>query len=90
MEEMFPKLRTALWKRWHVVLDPPFGILGKPGLSGGNRPGNRAPNVEGLYFAGDTYKSRGIGMDRAARSALTCVDMILGDRVEGLEHTWRY
>ncbi|MFC1823722.1 phytoene desaturase family protein [Thermodesulfobacteriota bacterium] len=90
MEEMFPKLKQALWKRWHLILDPPYTILGKPGLSGGNRPDNKAPNIEGLYFAGDTYKSRGIGMDRAARAALTCAELILGKRLEGLENTWRY
>ncbi len=90
MEEMFPGLKHALWKRRHIILDPPYTILGKPGLSGGNRPDNKAPNIEGLYFAGDTYKSRGIGMDRAARSALTCAEMILGERISGLEKTWRY
>ncbi len=90
MEEMFPKLKQSIWKRWHVIHNPAFGLLGKPGLSGGNRPENKAPNIEGLYFAGDTVKSRGIGMDRSARSALTCVELILGDRLQGLEKTWRY
>jgi hypothetical protein len=90
MEDMFPKLKKVLWKRWHVIQDPAFGLMGKPGLSGGNRPENKAPNMEGLYFAGDTVKSRGIGIDRAARSALTCVDMIMGERLRGLENTWRY
>jgi phytoene dehydrogenase-like protein len=90
MEEMFPRLKNALWKRWHIILDPPYTIIGKPALSGGNRPDNRAPNVKGLYFAGDTYKSRGIGIDRAARTGLTCAELILGERIEGLEKTWRY
>ncbi len=38
IEEMFPGLKHALWKRRHIILDPPYTILGKPGLSGGNRP----------------------------------------------------
>ena len=33
---------------------------------------------------------RGIGIDRAARAALTTVEDYLGRRIRGLGDTWRY
>ena len=56
------------WRRRHLVHDPSFGVIQKPGLVGIYRPHWRAPNVEGLYFASETFRSRGIGVDRAARA----------------------
>ncbi len=48
------------------------------------RPHWRAPNVDGLYFASETFRSRGIGVDRASRAGLTVVEDILGKRLPGL------
>jgi phytoene dehydrogenase-like protein len=87
---MYPALQKPVWKRRTLVFDPAFGVIQKPCLVGSYRPHWRAPNIDGLYFASETFKSRGIGVDRAARAALTCVEDYLGGRLPGYEDTWRY
>jgi len=87
---MYPALKKPIWKRRTLVFDPAFGVIQKPYLVGSYRPHWRAPNIDGLYFASETFKSRGIGVDRAARAALTCVEDYLGRRLPGFEETWRY
>ena len=86
---MYPGLKDAYWRRRHLVLDPSFGVIQKPGLVGQFRPHWRAPNIDGLYFASESFRSRGIGVDRAARAALTCVEDYLGRRLDG-GFGWRY
>jgi phytoene dehydrogenase-like protein len=88
LKTMFPGLRESFWRRRHLVHDPSFGVIQMPGLVGTFRPHWRAPNVEGLYFASETFRSRGIGVDRAARAGLTAVEDYLGRRLEGFG--WRY
>ena len=88
--QMWPGLGHATFRRRHLVFAPSFGVVQKPGLVGRYRPHWRAPNVEGLWFASETFRSRGIGVDRAARAGLTVAEEILGRRVPGLEGTWRY
>lgn len=90
MGVMYPALKKPIWKRRTLVFDPAFGVIQKPCLVGSYRPHWRAPNINGLYFASETFKSRGIGVDRAARAALTCVEDYLGRRLPGFEETWRY
>jgi len=92
LAEMYPGFNpdNIIWKRRHLVYDPPFGVIQKPGLVGSHRPENAVPNLEGLFLAGETYKSRGIGVDRAARSALTVTELILGQRISFFNRTWRY
>ncbi len=87
---MYPALAQPIWRRRHLVYEPAFGVIQKPCMVGSFRPHWRAPTVEGLYFASETFKSRGIGVDRAARAALTCVEDYLGGRLPGFEDTWRY
>lgn len=90
VEIMWPGLKNHVFKRRTYVYDPSFGVLQKPGLVGRFRPHWKAPNVTGLYFASETFQSRGIGTDRAARAGLTCVEDILGRRLWPLEEGWRY
>ena len=54
------------------------GLARKPGLTGDFKPDLQAPGVDGLYFAGDTYLGRGLAIEGAARSAILCVERILG------------
>jgi phytoene dehydrogenase-like protein len=89
LKTMFPGLRDSYWRRRHLVHNPSFGVIQKPGLVGTFRPHWRAPNVEGLYFASETFRSRGIGVDRAARAGLTVVEDYLGRRLDG-GFGWRY
>ena len=87
---MYPALAKPVWRRRHLVHNPSFGVIQKPGLVGAYRPHWRAPNVEGLWFASETFRSRGIGVDRASRAGLTVVEDMLGTRLPGFEDTWRY
>src|SRR3954454_18912673 len=62
---MYPGLAKPSWRRRHLVFEPSFGVIQKPGLVGMYRPHWRAPNADGLYFASEPFRSRGIGFDRA-------------------------
>ncbi|MFV0463141.1 MAG: phytoene desaturase family protein [Nostocoides sp.] len=88
MEEMYPALRDSTFRVRHVITN--FGLKARPGLVGAMRPHNVVPGVEGLICGGDTFRSRSVGIDRAARSGLTCAELVLGRRVAGLDGTWRY
>ena len=90
IEIMWPGLKENVFKRRTYVFEPSFGVIQKPGLVGKFRPHWKAPNVEGLYFASETFQSRGIGVDRAARAGLSCVEDILDRRLWPLEEGWRY
>ncbi len=56
------------------------GIARKPGMVGKYKPDVKAPGIQGLYFAGDTYRGRGVGMNSAADSAIKCFERILKDK----------
>lgn len=89
LEEMFPKMRSAvIWKKPHLVST--FGVVCKPGLVGAVRPANRVCTIEGLWFAGDSYRARGIGVDKAARSGLTAAEGVLDRRIPYFANTWHY
>lgn len=90
MKDMYPGFRKAVWRRRSLIFNPPFGVVQMPGLVGQYRPHWRCPNIEGLWFASETFRSRMIGTDRAARAALTVVEEILGRRLWSMEETWRY
>jgi protoporphyrinogen oxidase len=85
MDIMLPELKDSLWKSRHLVFD--CSVFNKPGLVGTARPANKCPNVEGLYFGGDGFQGRGCGLDRTSRTSLTCVELILGERIEELKDT---
>ncbi|MHB1469628.1 MAG: phytoene desaturase family protein [Solirubrobacteraceae bacterium] len=87
---MYPGLEHAYWRRRHLVHEPGLGVIQKPNLVGRFRPHWRAPNVEGLYFASDTFRSRGVGVDRAARAAVTVVEDVLARRLPTFGDGWRY
>lgn len=91
LEAFYPQLwnkKNLLWKRRHVVANPAFGVIQKPGLVGVFRPDYTAPGVDGLYFASETFRSRGIGIDRAARAGLTCAEKVLGRRLPEFKDSW--
>jgi phytoene dehydrogenase-like protein len=91
LESFYPKTWTKkniVWKRRHLVANPPFGVIQKPGLVGVFRPDYTAPGVDGLYFASETFRSRGVGVDRAARAGLTCAEKIIGRRLPEFKESW--
>jgi hypothetical protein len=86
--EMLPAARGALWKKPHLVTS--YGVINKPGLVGGVRPDARVRGVDGLWLTGDTTRSRGIGIDKAARTGITAAEGVLGRRLEHFAGTVRY
>ncbi|MBI3949769.1 MAG: FAD-dependent oxidoreductase [Acidobacteria bacterium] len=93
LQAMYPETfspKNIIWKKRHLVGDPAFGVIQKPCLVGQYRPDYTAPGVGGLWFASETFRSRGIGVDRAARAALTCVEEIIGYRIDEFKDSWHY
>lgn len=77
LQEMFPGIDEKTAWRIPYYVDGCDGLARKPGLVGNFKPGLKAPGIEGLYFAGDTYIGRGLAVNGAALSAMTCADLIL-------------
>lgn len=88
IEEMLPASRNALWKKRHLVTT--YGVINKPGLVGAVRPDAVVRGVEGLFLAGDTTRSRGVGIDKAARTGITAAEAVLGSRHPHFADTVRY
>lgn len=88
IEEMLPAARHALWKKPHLVTT--YGVVNKPGLVGAVRPDVEVRGVGGLWLAGDTTRSRGVGIDKAARTGITAAEAVLGRRLPRFAGTVRY
>ena len=77
LKTVFPSLEADLvWKKdaYLVGID---GLSRSPGMTGRYRPPVHLSEVPGLYFAGDCYTGRGVGMNSAANSAMICAEKIL-------------
>ena len=77
LKKTFPALEENLvWKTdgYIVGID---GLSRSPGMTGRYRPPVHLAEIPGLYFAGDCYTGRGIGMNSAANSAMICAEKIL-------------
>ncbi|MEQ8717249.1 MAG: FAD-dependent oxidoreductase [Acidimicrobiales bacterium] len=88
IEDMLPAAKRALWKKPHLVTT--YGVINKPGLVGAVRPDAVVRGVDGLFLAGDTTRSRGVGIDKAARTGITAAEAVLGRRHEHFADTVRY
>jgi len=56
------------------------GLGRMPYYTGNFRVDHKGP-IEGLYFAGDTVRARGCGIDAAVRSSIWCFNRITGENV---------
>ncbi len=77
VNKMFPTLeRDLVWRQdgYTIGID---GLSRSPGMTGRYRLPVELPEVPGLFFSGDCYLGRGVGMNTAASSAMICVDAIL-------------
>ena len=77
VKKMFPNVeRDLVWKQdgFTIGID---SLSRSPGMTGRYRLPVYLPEVPGLYFAGDCYTGRGVGMNTAASSAMICVQEIL-------------
>ena len=88
IEDMMPAARGALWSKKHLVTT--YGVVNKPGLVGAVRPDTRVREIDGLFLTGDTVRSRGIGIDKAARSGITTAEAVLDQRLPFFADTVRY
>ncbi len=79
VKKMFPDVEENLvWKvdGYYVGID---GLGRSPGLTGNYRLPVAMPGMKGLYFAGDCYTGRGVGMNAASNSAMICAERIKAD-----------
>ncbi len=77
IQEMFPGIDEKVeWKFAYRCVGCD-GLARKPGQVGAFKPDVVAPGVQGLYFAGDTYRGRGLALNSAALSARTCAEKVL-------------
>jgi phytoene dehydrogenase-like protein len=88
IEEMMPAAKGAIWKKQHLVTT--YGVINKPGLVGAVRPDYEVREVDGLWLTGDTTRSRGIGIDKAARTGISTAEGVLGRRLRYFADTIRY
>jgi len=88
IEEMLPAAKRALWTKPHLVTT--YGVVNRPGLVGAVRPDATVREISGLFLTGDTTRSRGIGIDKAARSGITSTEALLGRRLPAFADTIRY
>ncbi len=79
LREMFPGIEEKLEWRLPYYVDGCDGLARKPGLVGNFKPELKAPGIPNLYFAGDTYRGRGLAINSAALSGMMCADLILKD-----------
>ena len=76
-ERVYPGFMSKVADARKMVILRMNGLLLKPAQSYPNRPEIKCPDVEGLYFVGDTVKGTGCSADIAFDSAINCADMIL-------------
>ncbi len=77
IQEMFPGIDEKVeWKFAYKCVGCD-GLARKPGQVGAFKPDVVAPGVQGLYFAGDTYRGRGLALNSAALSGKTCAEKVL-------------
>lgn len=77
IQEMFPGIDEKVeWKFAYKCIGCD-GLARKPGQVGAFKPDVVAPGVQGLYFAGDTYRGRGLALNSAALSGKTCAEKVL-------------
>lgn len=77
IQEMFPGIDEKVeWKFAYKCIGCD-GLARKPGQVGAFKPDVAAPGVQGLYFAGDTYRGRGLALNSAALSGKICAERVL-------------
>jgi prolycopene isomerase len=79
LQKMFPGLEESVLIKYDASMVGIDGLGRSPGLTGKYRPPVFMKEVPGLYFAGDCYTGRGVGMNAAANSAMLCAEKVLSD-----------
>lgn len=78
LESVYPGFKDTIeWELYPVCLKLE-GVAKSVSQAGSLKPDVRAPEVEGLYFAGDTARGYGVAMDCACSSGIICASAITG------------
>ena len=75
--QFFPEVMQE--KEWSIdtAIQGLMPVIAKPGLVGRHKIQSVCPNIKGLFFAGDGYEGRGVGINHAMDSAMNCVQSVL-------------
>jgi hypothetical protein len=82
----FPQVMQE--KEWSIdmAIQGLMPVIAKPGLVGKYKIQSVCPNIKGLFFAGDGYEGRGVGINHAMDSAMNCVQNVLDSlKIERME-----
>jgi phytoene dehydrogenase-like protein len=79
LEMLYPEISEQNVIRVRRRTPNPYadGLARSPYYTGNFRIDHRSP-IRNLYFAGDTVRTRGVGIDAAVRSGILCVNRMLG------------
>ncbi len=78
-ESVYPGFKESVDWELYPVCWKLEGVAKSVSQAGSLKPDVKAPGVEGLYFAGDTVRSYGVGMDGACSSGILCASAITGE-----------
>ena len=76
MEHIYPGFKDAMVWQLYPTCWKLEGVAKSISQAGSLKPSVIAPNVNGLFFAGDTVRGSGVAMDCAASAAINCVKKI--------------
>lgn len=82
VQTMFPHLKqeSIMWKSDGIILGTEMSLK-FPGNAWKQRLDVKAPNVDGLYFVGDTVRMWSTAMDGSVCSAILAAERILKTKV---------
>ncbi|MHC1590734.1 MAG: phytoene desaturase family protein [Candidatus Helarchaeales archaeon] len=75
--KLFPRLKDLKVWQYEGTSEMVLGTSKRVGMTGKFKPGNVAPDIEGLFFAGDTAGGNGPGLECTYDSALKCSKIVL-------------
>jgi phytoene dehydrogenase-like protein len=77
LNQLFPRLKEM--KGWHFSgsSEMVLGTAKRVGMTGKFKPANICPDLEGLFFAGDTAEGNGPGLECTYDSAFKCSKKVL-------------
>lgn len=79
MDRVYPGFKKAIDWELYPVCRKLEGVAKSVTQAGSLKPDVEAPDVKGLYFAGDTARGYGVAMDCACASGMLCAQRITGE-----------
>lgn len=78
LEETYPGFNDSVDWALYPACVKLEGVAKSVTQAGSLKPDVKSPGVEGLYFAGDTSRGYGVGMDCACASGILCASAVTG------------